>query len=91
MLFFYPLKLDVLKNRVLERSGLDFGASGPRFWRLWGSILPDLKAFLEDSGLDFGGSGPRFAGGDFVASRPRFSSLQANILRKNSCSASFLP
>ena len=25
------LKIDVLKNRVLERSGLDFGASGPRF------------------------------------------------------------
>ena len=53
MLFFYPLKLDVLKNCVLERSGLDFGASGPRFWKLWASILADLaelwqpKSWLE--------------------------------------------
>ena len=47
MLFFYVLKLDVLKNRVLERSGLDFGASGPRFWRLWASILADFKEFWD--------------------------------------------
>ena len=47
MLFFYVLKLDVLKNRVLERSGLDFGASGPRFWRLWASILADFKKFWD--------------------------------------------
>ena len=41
------LKLDVLKNRVLERSGLDFGASGPRFWRLWASIFADFKGFRD--------------------------------------------
>ena len=46
MLFFYPLKLNVLKNCVLERSGLDFGASGPRFWSLQVSIL-------DGSGIDF--------------------------------------
>ena len=57
MLFFYVLKLDVLKNRVLEGSGLDFGASGPRFWRRWALILADLKEFLEGSGLDCGGLG----------------------------------
>ena len=40
----YLLKLDVLKNGVLEGSGLDFGAPGldfgdpgPRFWRPWGT------------------------------------------------------
>ena len=38
MLVFYVLKLDVLKNRALERSGLDFGGPGRRFWRLQASI-----------------------------------------------------
>ena len=44
---FDVLKLDVLKNRVLERSGLDFGASGPRFRRLWASSLADFKEFWD--------------------------------------------
>ena len=33
-LFFYLLKLDVLKNHVLEASGLDFGGPGIGFWRV---------------------------------------------------------
>ena len=36
--FFYPLKLDVFKNGVLEGSGLDFGGPGARFWRVQASI-----------------------------------------------------
>ena len=31
---FYFLKLDVLKNSVLEGSGFDFGGPGPQFWSL---------------------------------------------------------
>ena len=51
-LLFYLLKLNVLKNSVLEGPGLDFGASGPRFWSLGASIL-------ESRGLDFRASGLR--------------------------------
>ena len=40
-------KFNMAKNVVLERSGLDFGASGPRFWRLWASILADFKEFWD--------------------------------------------
>ena len=42
VLLFYLLKLNVLKNSVLEGSGLDFGASGLRFWSLGASIFEPL-------------------------------------------------
>ena len=41
------LKLDVFQNGVLEGSRLDFGGSGPRFWRLWALILTDFKEFWD--------------------------------------------
>ncbi len=39
------LKLDVLKNRVLEGSGLDFRGSRPRFQRVLGPILRKCSTF----------------------------------------------
>ena len=45
--FFYPLKLDVLKNGVLEGSGLDFGASGARFGNLWRGFCSPQASGLE--------------------------------------------
>ena len=60
MHFFYLLKLDVLKNCVLEGSGLDFGGPRARFWKVLGhQIAPGWPQglILEAPGLDFGGSG----------------------------------
>ena len=54
MLFFYLLKLDVLKNRVLEGSGLDFGGSWPRFWKLQVSILDGSGIYFSKFSSVFG-------------------------------------
>ena len=39
-------KLDVLKNKVLEGSGLDFGGPRSRFWKLRGQFFRDFRMFL---------------------------------------------
>ena len=42
------------KNGVLEGSGLDFGGSGPRFWRVLGRIFRDFGLLgKENAGTDF--------------------------------------
>ena len=81
----------------------DFGPKKFRCSSL-GDILQTMSlknTILDGSRLDFGGLLARFwrvwasiwkvLGLDFGASRPRFSSLQTNMLRKNYFSASVLP
>ena len=58
-------KLDVFKNRVLEGFGLDFGGSGPGFWRVWPAPWDAFGVFFE-------GTDPEK---DFF----RVASLQASI------------
>ena len=41
------LKFDVVKNGVLEASGLDVEASRPRFWSLQASILEPITLLKE--------------------------------------------
>ena len=33
-------------NVILEAPGLDFGASGPGFWKVWGRFLEIFENFL---------------------------------------------
>ena len=44
---FYLLKLNILKNSVLEGPGLDFRGPGSWFWRSWASFFVPLASFFN--------------------------------------------
>ena len=82
-------KLDVFKNRVLERSGLDFGGPRARFWRPRGSILEGLGSIFSRFSRVFGHLGPELAKNLSSRTTPvsnvvllrQFAALKAEILR----------